>query len=95
MSRKNLWVNDVYEMLKERAMSSTEISYKLKDRHRYNPHARKVTLVLRGEKNRFVELEKVFVDSSLRRDSHSVSLWGLTGRRYQEVYPYNCLTTFE
>ncbi len=95
MSRKNLWVNDVYEMLKERAMSSTEISYKLKAKHRYNPHARKVTLVLRGDRQRFNELEKVFVDSSLRRDSHSVSLWGLTGKTYNQTYPYNCLTVFE
>ena len=92
MSRKNLWVNDVFEMLKERAMSSTEISYKLKEKHRYNPHARKVTLVLRGNRSRFHELEKVFVDSSLRRDSHSVSLWGLFGVEYSKAYPYQNLT---
>ena len=95
MSRKNLWVNDVFEMLKERAMSSTEISYKLKEKHRYNPHARKVTLVLRGNRSRFHELEKVFVDSSLRRDSHSVSLWGLFGVEYNKAYPYQCLTVLE
>lgn len=88
MSRKNAWTNDVFEMLKERAMSSTEISYKLKERHRYNPHARKVTLVLRGDKHRFKELSKISVDSSTRRDSHFVSLWGLRQLEYQDHYPY-------
>ena len=88
MSRKNAWTNDVFEMLKERAMSSTDISYKLKEKHRSTPHARKVTLVLRGEKQRFRELSKISVDSSTRRDSHSVSLWGLRHLRYEDQYPY-------
>ena len=49
MSRKNIWIRDVEKMLQERAMSSTEISFALKDRfgYRYNPHARKITLVLK------------------------------------------------
>ena len=64
MSRKNLWVKDAEELLKEQALSSTELSYKLKDKHRYNPHARKITLVLRGMKSTFVELNKVSIDSS-------------------------------
>ena len=88
MSRKNAWTNDVFEILKERAMSSTEISYKLKEKHRYNPHARKVTLVLRGDKQRFRELSKISVDSSTRRDSHLVSLWGLRQLTYGDNYPY-------
>jgi len=95
MSRKNIWIRDVEEMLNEKAMSSTEISYMLKDRygHRYNPHARKITLVLRGEKERFIELDKVSVSSplSVRRESHNVSLWGLCNRRYQNNYPYNAI----
>lgn len=95
MSRKNAWTNDVYEMLKERAMSSTEISYKLKEKHRYNPHARKVTLVLRGDKRRFQELSKISVDSSTRRDSHMVSLWGLRQMDYEDYYPYPSMESFE
>ena len=95
MSRKNAWTNDVYEMLKERAMSSTEISYKLKEKHRYNPHARKVTLVLRGDKRRFQELSKISVDSSTRRDSHMVSLWGLRRLNYEDHYPHPAEGSFE
>jgi len=95
MSRKNIWVRDVYEMLNERAMSSTEISYFLKDRygHRYNPHARKITLVLRGDKLRFIELDKVAVSSplSIRKESHNVALWGRIDKDYDMIYPYNAI----
>tara|TARA_R110002020_G_scaffold157312_2_gene339999 strand:+ start:2804 stop:3079 length:276 start_codon:yes stop_codon:yes gene_type:complete len=91
MSRKNIWLVDVEKMLEERAMTSTEISYKLKDKHRYNPHARKVTLVMRGNKNTFKELDKITVDSSTRRESHAVSLWGLRGRNYGNRAPYKLL----
>ena len=42
MSRKNAWKSRVYELLEDRAMSSTELSHKLKETHRYNPHARKI-----------------------------------------------------
>ena len=93
MSRKNIWIRDVYEMLNERAMSSTEISFGLKERygHRYNPHARKITLVLRGDKLRFIELDKVAVSSplSIRKESHNVALWGRIDRTYDVGYPYN------
>ena len=88
MSRKNMWTNDVLEMLKERAMTSNAISYKLQERHRYAPHSRKVTLVLRSNKLQFKELGKVSVDSSTRRDSHSVSLWGLSETKYMESSPF-------
>tara|TARA_B100000287_G_scaffold419135_1_gene456968 strand:+ start:382 stop:660 length:279 start_codon:yes stop_codon:yes gene_type:complete len=91
MSRKNLWVKDAEELLKEQALSSTELSYKLKDKHRYNPHARKITLVLRGMKSTFVELNKVSIDSSLRRESHQVSLWGLRNTEYEMNYPYRAI----
>ena len=95
MSRKNIWVRDVEKMLQERAMSSTEISFALKDRfgYRYNPHARKITLVLRGSKDKFIEMDKVSVSSplSVRRESHNVSLWGLREVRYQSNYPYTSL----
>jgi len=91
MSRKNLWVNDVFEMLKERAMTSTEISYTLKQMHRYPPHARKVTLVLRGRKDNFRELDKINVSSTLRRDSHKVCLWGLGNTKYEYESPYNAI----
>lgn len=88
MSKKNIWTNDVFDMLKDRAMTSNAISYKLQENHRYAPHARKVTLVLRGDKERFKELGKISVDSSTRRDSHSVSLWGLKRIQYSDSYPY-------
>ena len=95
MSRKNIWVRDVYEMLNERAMSSTEMSYCLKDKygHRYNPHARKITLVLRGDKLRFIELDKIAVSSplSLRKESHNVALWGRIDKDYESTYPYAAL----
>ena len=91
MSRKNLWVNDVFEMLKERAMTSTEISYNLKKMHRYPPHARKVTLVQRGKKDNFRELDKINVSSTLRRDSHKVCLWGLGNTKYEYESPYNAI----
>ncbi len=91
MSRKNLWVNDVFEMLKERAMTSTEISYTLKQMHRYPPHARKVTLVLRGRKDNFRELDKINVSSTLRRDSHKVCLWGLKNIKYETINPYSAI----
>lgn len=91
MSRKNLWVNDVFEMLKERAMTSTEISYTLKQMHRYPPHARKVTLVLRGKKDNFKELDKINVSSTLRRDSHKVCLWGLQNTKYEHINPYHAI----
>ena len=91
MAKKNKWVEDVEEMLKRQALSSTEISFKLKQKYRYNPHARKVTLVLRGVKSKFVEINKVSVSSSLASDSHNVSLWGLRGYKYDMRYPYSSL----
>tara|TARA_B100000287_G_C20443568_1_gene706586 strand:- start:301 stop:576 length:276 start_codon:yes stop_codon:yes gene_type:complete len=91
MSRKNIWLLDVERMLEERAMTSTEISYRLKEKHRYSPHARKVTLVMRGKKNNFKELNKITVDSSTRRESHAVSLWGLRSRNYSQMSPYNVI----
>lgn len=75
-------------MLQSQALSSTEIAFKLKSNYRYSPHARKVTLVLRGQKDAFKEMSKVSVASSLSRDSHQVSLWGLRGYTYQEHYPH-------
>lgn len=56
---------------------------------RYAPHARKITLVLRGD-SRFMELDQVSVDSWLRAESHKVSLWGLAEKNYSFEYPYNC-----
>jgi len=91
MANKNKWIKDVKTMLQHQALSSTEIAFKLKSNYRYSPHARKVTLVLRGQRDSFVEMSKVSVASSLSRDSHQVSLWGLTGYTYQEHYPYHYL----
>jgi hypothetical protein len=69
-------------------MSSTEISHRLKETHRYNPHARKITLVLRADKERFMELDRVSVESWTRRESHQVVLWGRTDKNYESQYPY-------
>jgi|TARA_R110002110_G_scaffold143888_3_gene332802 hypothetical protein len=91
MSRKNGWTKRVYELLSERAMSSTELSHKLKETHRYNPHARKITLVLRGDKVRFNEMDKIGVESWTRRESHQVVLWGRTDTNYEDTYPYRVL----
>tara|TARA_B100000287_G_scaffold162770_2_gene153544 strand:+ start:7537 stop:7815 length:279 start_codon:yes stop_codon:yes gene_type:complete len=88
MSRKNAWKKRVYELLSERAMSSTEISHKLKETHRYNPHARKITLVLRADKEKFRELDRVAVESWTRRESHQVVLWGRIDKTYENQYPY-------
>ena len=88
MSKKNAWIRDVESMLRQQAMSSTEISHRLKGKYRYNPHARKVTLVLRGMKDKFEDLNKVSVSSSLARDSHQVSLWGLQGYEYDDTFPH-------
>ena len=88
MSKKNGWTKRVYELLSERAMSSTELSQKLKETHRYNPHARKITLVLRADKARFMELDKVGVESWTRRESHQVVLWGRPDKNYGDSYPY-------
>ena len=90
MSKKNGWTKRVYELLSERAMSSTELSQKLKETHRYNPHARKITLVLRADKVRFMELDKVGVESWTRRESHQVVLWGRPDKNYDDSYPYLC-----
>ena len=50
MSRRaNPWVEDVYELLSQRAMLSSEIADKLKPHHRYAPTPRRVTFVLRGD----------------------------------------------
>tara|TARA_R100001509_G_scaffold28596_1_gene15106 strand:- start:186 stop:464 length:279 start_codon:yes stop_codon:yes gene_type:complete len=91
MSKKNAWKNKVLDLLSERAMSSTEISEKLGRVMRYAPHARKITLVLRGDK-RFRELEQVSVDSWLRAESHKVSLWGLLDQNYAFDYPYTVVS---
>lgn len=88
MSIKNMWIKDAEIMLKSQALSSTEIAYKLKSKYRYSPHARKVTLVLRGQRDRFTEMSKVSVATSLSRDSHQVSLWGLRGYIYEDSYPH-------
>ena len=88
MSKKNGWTKRVYELLSERAMSSTELSQKLKETHRYNPHARKITLVLRADKVRFMELDKVGVESWTRRESHQVVLWGRPDKTYEPTHPY-------
>jgi len=88
MSSKNKWIKDAEILLQKQALSSTEIAYKLKSKYRYSPHARKVTLVLRGQREKFIEMHKVSVASSLSRDSHQVSLWGLRGYTYNDHYPY-------
>ena len=90
MSKKNAWTNRVFDLLDERAMSSTELSEKLKRVLRYNPHARKITLVLRGDR-RFREIDQVSVDSWMRSESHRVVLWGRNDKRYSSEYPYNSL----
>ena len=88
MGRKNHWVKDVEEMLKNQALSSTEIAFRLKTKYRHSPHARKVTLVLRGLRTQFKEMNKVSVSSSLSRESHQVCLWGLRGYSYEENHPH-------
>jgi hypothetical protein len=88
MTKKNAWKSKVLNLLSERAMSSTELSERLGREMRYAPHARKITLVLRGD-SRFMELDQVSVDSWLRAESHKVSLWGLTEKNYSFEYPYN------
>ena len=88
MSKKNHWVRDVEIMLRTQAMSSTEIAFRLKSKYRHSPHARKVTLVLRGLRSEFKEMNKVSVSSSLSRESHQVCLWGLRGYKYEESHPH-------
>lgn len=88
MSRKNHWVKDVENMLKDQALSSTEIAFRLKSKYRHSPHARKVTLVLRGLRSQFKEMNKISVSSSLSRESHQVCLWGLRGYSYEENHPH-------
>lgn len=88
MTKKNAWKSKVLNLLNDRAMSSTELSEKLGRSMRYAPHARKITLVLRGD-SRFMELDQVSVDSWLRAESHKVSLWGLAEKNYSFEYPYN------
>ena len=88
MSSKNKWIKDAEILLQKQALSSTEIAYKLKSKYRYSPHARKVTLVLRGLRTQFKEMNKVSVSSSLSRESHQVCLWGLRGYSYEESHPH-------
>ena len=93
--KRNIWLTEVYNLLDSRAMSSTEISYKLKDRFRNTPHARKVTLVLKGISDDFILLNKVSGQGafSMRdsNDNYKVALWGLKTKDYDDSYPYNCL----
>ncbi len=93
--RRNIWLKEVYNLLSERAMSSTEISYRLKDRFRNTPHARKVTLVLKGISDDFILLNKVSGQGSFSmrdsNDNYKVALWGLKTKDYDDDYPYHCL----
>ena len=93
--KRNIWLQEVYRLLGERAMSSTEISYRLKDRFRNTPHARKVTLVLKGISDDFILLNKVSGQGSFSmrdsNDNYKVALWGLKMKDYDETYPYTCL----
>ena len=92
---KNLWIKDVEKYLHERAMSSTEISFRLKERYRNTPHARKVTLGLKGHKDLFRSMNKVEGQGSFSNriinDNYKVTLWGLRGINYEREYPYNKL----
>ena len=93
--KRNIWLTEVYNLLENRAMSSTEISYKLKERFRNTPHARKVTLVLKGISDDFILLNKVSGQGafSMRdsNDNYKVALWGLKTKDYDDTYPYNSL----
>ena len=89
MSNKNRWITDAERILRSQALSSTELSFRLKANHRWFPSARKITLVLRGVKDRFEEINRVPTSLSLGNHTHEVSLWGLRGYKYDEKYPHS------
>ncbi len=88
--RANPWVEDVYEMLGQRAMLSSEIADRLKPHHRYSPTPRRVTFVLRGD-SRFREIGNVIVGTLSRSRSHPVKLIGRKDLKYDESQPYAAL----
>lgn len=85
--RANPWVEDVYEMLGQRAMLSSEIADRLKPHHRYSPTPRRVTFVLRGD-SRFKEIGNVIVGTLSRSRSHPVKLIGRKDLKYEDTHPY-------
>jgi len=91
--RANRWIEEVAEMLRERAMISTEIAERLKATGkggRYPPTPRRVTFVLRSDK-RFRELGEEVVGTIARNRSHPVKLIGRLDTKYSSDSPYRAL----
>lgn len=91
--RANKWVEAVAEMLRERAMISTEIAEQLKATGkggRYPPTPRRVTFVLRSDK-RFRELGEEVVGTIARNRSHPVKLIGRMDTKYETESPYRAV----
>jgi hypothetical protein len=91
--RANRWIEEVAELLRERAMISTDIAEHLKATGkggRYPPSPRRVTFVCRSDK-RFRELGEEVVGTIARNRSHPVKLIGRADTRYEILAPYRAL----
>ncbi len=91
--RANRWVEEVLELLRGRAMISTEIAERLKATGkggRYPPSPRRVTFVCRSDK-RFRELGEEVVGTIARNRSHPVKLIGRVDTKYNVEKPYNAM----
>ena len=90
MPKKNQWIGLVEKLLKNQALSSTELAYRIKQHYRrISPHARDVTLVLKNFADKFQIIEETKVSSTI--SSHQVKLWGLKGYTYDSKYPHFAL----
>tara|TARA_Y100000310_G_C20438063_1_gene694681 strand:+ start:444 stop:713 length:270 start_codon:yes stop_codon:yes gene_type:complete len=89
MSEKK-WMPAVRGMLEQHAMRSVDIERDLSVRFRHAPSARSITAALNGDP-RFRKMGEAHNSSLFKRKSHKVAIWGLTGVRYSEVWPYDRL----
>ena len=87
MTKQKKWIPAVRGMLEMRAMRSVDIEQELSARFRHAPSARSITAALNGD-SRFVKVGTAHNSSLLKSKSHLVAIWGLSGMRYAEGYPY-------
>ena len=88
MSRKNLWKEPIYEMMKERAIMSSEIPVLLNERYRNVPSSIKISAVLSRDK-RFKKLGNRYCYGLNRAKSHRVIVFGRSDTESEDEPPFH------
>jgi hypothetical protein len=93
-TRKNMWRNPVYEIMRDRALASHEIPFILTDKYKNVPSSVKISAVLNRDE-RFKQVGYHHCAGLYSKKSHRVLFFGRSDMEYEDFAPFKAITEVE